>query len=87
MLKSGAVCIAYETVEKKDHSLPLLIPMSEVAGRMATQNGAYYLQKTGCSPYRHRYGSRCNHHGYLAAEVETVSCRYASGAYPLFIRA
>ena len=46
MLKSGAVCIAYETVEKKDHSLPLLIPMSEVAGRMATQNGAYYLQKT-----------------------------------------
>lgn len=46
MLKSGAVCIAYETVEKADHSLPLLIPMSEVAGRMATQNGAYYLQKT-----------------------------------------
>ena len=46
MLKSGAVCIAYETVEKADHSLPLLIPMSEVAGRMATQNGAYSLQKT-----------------------------------------
>jgi alanine dehydrogenase len=46
MLKSGAVCIAYETVEKADHSLPLLIPMSEVAGRMATQNGAYYLQNT-----------------------------------------
>jgi alanine dehydrogenase len=46
MLKSGAVCIAYETVEKADRSLPLLIPMSEVAGRMATQNGAYYLQKT-----------------------------------------
>ena len=46
MMKSGAVCIAYETVEKDDHSLPLLIPMSEVAGRMATQNGAYYLQKT-----------------------------------------
>ena len=46
MLKSGAVCIAYETVEKDDRSLPLLIPMSEVAGRMATQNGAYYLQKT-----------------------------------------
>lgn len=46
MLKSGATCIAYETVEKADHSLPLLIPMSEVAGRMATQNGAYYLQKT-----------------------------------------
>ena len=46
MLKSGAVCIAYETVERDDRSLPLLIPMSEVAGRMATQNGAYYLQKT-----------------------------------------
>jgi alanine dehydrogenase len=46
MLKSGAVCIAYETVERDDHTLPLLIPMSEVAGRMATQNGAYYLQKT-----------------------------------------
>ena len=46
MLKSGAVCIAYETVERADRSLPLLIPMSEVAGRMAAQNGAYYLQKT-----------------------------------------
>ena len=46
MQKSGGVCIAYETVEKSDHSLPLLIPMSEVAGRMAVQNGAYYLQKT-----------------------------------------
>ena len=46
MLKSGAICIAYETVERDDHSLPLLIPMSEVAGRMAAQNGAYYLQKT-----------------------------------------
>jgi len=46
MMRSGAVCIAYETVEMDDHSLPLLIPMSEVAGRMAAQNGAYYLQKT-----------------------------------------
>jgi alanine dehydrogenase len=46
MMKSGAVCIAYETVERDDRSLPLLIPMSEVAGRMAAQNGAYYLQKT-----------------------------------------
>jgi alanine dehydrogenase len=46
MLKSGAVCIAYETVERADRSPPLLIPMSEVAGRMAAQNGAYYLQKT-----------------------------------------
>ena len=46
MMQSGAVCIAYETVELDNHALPLLIPMSEVAGRMATQNGAYYLQKT-----------------------------------------
>ena len=43
--KSGAVAIAYETVEKEDGSLPLLIHMSEVAGRMATQEGAKYLEK------------------------------------------
>lgn len=42
---SGCVAIAYETVEKADGSLPLLIPMSEVAGRMATQEGAKYLEK------------------------------------------
>lgn len=46
MIKSSAVCLAYETVQKADHSLPLLIPMSEVAGRMAALNGAFYLQKT-----------------------------------------
>ena len=46
MLKSGAVCLAYETVQLSNGSLPLLQPMSEVAGRMATLNGAYYLQKT-----------------------------------------
>lgn len=46
MIKSGGVCLAYETVQLPDRSLPLLIPMSEVAGRMATINGAYYLQKT-----------------------------------------
>lgn len=45
MIESGAVCIAYETVEKDDHSLPLLTPMSEVAGRMATQVGARFLEK------------------------------------------
>jgi len=45
MIKSGAVCLAYETVELPDHSLPLLIPMSEVAGRMAVQEGAKYLEK------------------------------------------
>ena len=46
MLKSGAVCLAYETVQLPNGALPLLLPMSEVAGRMATLNGAYYLQKT-----------------------------------------
>ncbi len=46
MLSSGAVCLAYETVQLPNGSLPLLQPMSEVAGRMATLNGAYYLQKT-----------------------------------------
>ncbi len=45
MLESGAVCCAYETVERKDRSLPLLIPMSEVAGRMATQEGCYFLER------------------------------------------
>ncbi|GJM34124.1 MAG: alanine dehydrogenase [Saprospiraceae bacterium] len=45
MIKSNAVCLAYETVEMPDRSLPLLIPMSEVAGRMAVQEGAKYLEK------------------------------------------
>jgi len=45
MVKSEAVCLAYETVEKPDRSLPLLVPMSEVAGRMAIQEGAKYLEK------------------------------------------
>ena len=45
MIKSKSVCLAYETVEKADRSLPLLIPMSEVAGRMAVQEGAKYLEK------------------------------------------
>ena len=45
MMKSGATCLAYETVELTDRSLPLLVPMSEVAGRMAIQEGAKYLEK------------------------------------------
>jgi alanine dehydrogenase len=45
MIESKAICLAYETVEKADRSLPLLIPMSEVAGRMAVQEGAKYLEK------------------------------------------
>ena len=46
MIESGGVCLAYETVQLNNGALPLLIPMSEVAGRMAIVNGAYYLQKT-----------------------------------------
>jgi alanine dehydrogenase len=45
MVASKAICLAYETVEKADRSLPLLVPMSEVAGRMAIQKGANYLEK------------------------------------------
>ena len=45
MIESGAVCLAYETVETTDRVLPLLVPMSEVAGRMAIQEGAKYLEK------------------------------------------
>ena len=50
MIKSNSICIAYETVENKDRSLPLLTPMSEVAGRMAAQQGAKFLEKhqNGC---------------------------------------
>lgn len=44
LIKSGSICIAYETIQKADRSLPLLTPMSEVAGRMATQQGAKYLE-------------------------------------------
>jgi alanine dehydrogenase len=45
MIESKAICIAYETVEDKDGELPLLTPMSEVAGRMSIQQGAKYLEK------------------------------------------
>jgi alanine dehydrogenase len=47
LLGSGITSIAYETVRAPDGSLPLLAPMSEVAGRMAPQVGAYYLQRDG----------------------------------------
>ena len=44
-MKSGATCIAYETVTSRSGALPLLKPMSEVAGRMSVQVGAHYLEK------------------------------------------
>ena len=46
VIDSKSIAVAYETVEKADRSLPLLTPMSEVAGRMAIQEGAKYLEKT-----------------------------------------
>jgi len=45
MIERKAICLAYETVQTEDGALPLLIPMSEVAGRMAIQQGAKYLEK------------------------------------------
>lgn len=45
MIASGATCLAYETVTRADRSLPLLTPMSEVAGRMSIQEGCYFLEK------------------------------------------
>lgn len=45
MMESKSICLAYETVENSDRTLPLLIPMSEVAGRMSVQEGARFLEK------------------------------------------
>ena len=45
MVSTRSVCIAYETIAEEDGSLPLLIPMSEIAGRMAIQEGAKYLER------------------------------------------
>src|SRR5207302_3587180 len=45
LIDAGTTAVAYETVQLDDHSLPLLAPMSEVAGRLATQVGAHYLEK------------------------------------------
>jgi alanine dehydrogenase len=45
MVESGAVCVAYETIQMPDGTLPLLTPMSEVAGRMAIQEGAKFLER------------------------------------------
>ena len=45
LVASGATCVAYETVETADGALPLLAPMSEIAGRLAAQAGAYFLEK------------------------------------------
>jgi alanine dehydrogenase len=51
LMKSGATAIAYETVTGRNGSLPLLTPMSEVAGRMSIQVGAHCLEPTAASAY------------------------------------
>jgi len=55
LLASGVTAVAYETVTAADGSLPLLTPMSRVAGRMAVQAAAHYLEKSACCgrPDRH----------------------------------
>ena len=58
MIDSGSICLAYETVEKSDRSLPLLVPMSEVAGRMSIQEGAKYLKTDGWKRNSTRWSSR-----------------------------
>jgi alanine dehydrogenase len=68
LLQSGAAAIAYETVEDARGRLPLLAPMSEVAGRMSVQAGAHYLEKShgGCAwrrRCRHERGARGRRHG------------------------
>src|SRR3954454_25136472 len=45
LVESGAACVAYETVETPNGALPLLAPMSEIAGRLSAQAGAYFLEK------------------------------------------
>ena len=74
MVASKAVCLAYETVEKADRSLPLLIPMSEVAGRMAIQKGANYLEK----PVKGRGILLGGVPGVLPAKVLIISVAIAS---------
>ncbi len=45
LIESGVIAVAYETVETSNHALPLLAPMSEIAGRLASQAGAYFLER------------------------------------------
>jgi len=64
LAESGAACVAYETVETDNRALPLLAPMSEIAGRLSAQAGAYFLEKPlggrglllGGVPVSHRAG-------------------------------
>jgi alanine dehydrogenase len=82
MQKTGAFCIAYETLELHDGSLPLLVPMSEIAGRMAPQCGALALEK-------HRGGSGVllgGVPGVKSAQV-TILGGGVSGSHAAFIAA
>ena len=86
LMKSGATCIAYETVTSPSGALPLLKPMSEVAGRMSVQVGAHYLEKEqggrgvllggvpGVAPARSRSSA--------AASPASMRLRWRSGCAP-----
>src|SRR5690349_7677634 len=63
LMNSGATCIAYETVTARNGSLPLLKPMSEVAGRMSVQVGAHYLEKEQGEIGRASLGKECRSRG------------------------
>ena len=80
MIDSGAVCCAYETVERADRSLPLLIPMSEVAGRMSTQEGTLFPRKT---PRRQRQaaGRRAGRETRQGLRHRCRRGRHGRGAY------
>jgi len=77
IIKSGCIAIAYETVELPNKELPLLTPMSEVAGRMAVQEGAKYLEKV--SAVRHSPGG-CR--GVLPAEVLILGAVWSARTRP-----
>ena len=84
LVKSGATCIAYETVTAPDGSLPLLTPMSEVAGRMSVQVGAYCLQKAQRRPRdpARRSAGRCSRQSRHPRRRRVGHARRGDGSRP-----
>jgi alanine dehydrogenase len=77
MIESGATCIAYETLEDKHGRLPLLMPMSEVAGRMSIQEGAKFLERPQMGRgILYQHAGRCGTHQYVCP----VQCDTSLGA-------
>src|SRR6516165_3673584 len=95
LLASGATGIAYETVQTADGALPLLAPMSEVAGRLSAQVGAYHLMRTHGGrgdrrlqrgPRRRRHGRQC--HGFRRQPRQASATRRGvrrPHRHPLFV--